>query len=559
MTQLSTMDASFLYSETPETPMHVAGLAIFRKPDGYDRDFFREYRDFVIARTPALDYMHRKLGYAPLSPTDPIWVDSGPLDFDYHIRQMALPAPGDDDKLNDLVARLHAIPLDRARPLWQFYVIEGLAGDRVAVYSKTHHACLDGGAGMVAMEVLMEHAPEGDPLPPMPAPEPPRPHEPIWLRQLTEGYVHMLRTHLKMVENAPDYLRALDRMGRRAMDDLLNPGASPLRSAPRTPLNVAIDRERSYGTLSLPLGDLKAAAKAMGGKLNDVVMTLCGGAVRRYLMAVDGLPEEPLIAGVPASLRKPGDFQMNNQVTMMLVALATDIEDPAERMAAIVAATTESKDRLGMVKDALTLDLSVYGAPIYLSGLNRIFSGAKMADQLPPMMNLVVSNVPGPREPRYLLGCEMEHYYPVSIANNGVGLNITVQSYLDWVDIGFIAGKAAMPDAHLLRDMMRAEFEAMKQAAGIGGAEAAVEARAAAPAPTPMPTPMPSAQEAPDAAVEAPAPKQPAPEPAAAARPRARRKPAKASRAAAEDTGAAPSAPAPKRAAPRRRAKKPEA
>ena len=532
MTQLSTMDASFLYSETPETPMHVAGLAIFKKPEGYARDFYGAYRDFIIARVPALDYMHRKLGYAPLSPTDPIWVDAGPLDFDYHIRQMAIPAPGDAGKLNDLVARLHAIPLDRARPLWQFYVIEGLAGDRVAVYSKTHHACLDGGAGMAAMEVLMEHAEEGDPLPPMPrCAVDPHAKDPIWLRQLTEGYVHMLRTHLKMVENAPDYLRALDRMGRRALDDLLNPDRAPYRAPPKTPLNVALDRERSFGTLSLPLPEVKAVAKAMGGKLNDVVMTLCGGAVRRRLLAAEGLPEEPLIAGVPASLRKPGDFQMNNQVTMMLVSLATDIADPAERMRAIVAATTESKDRLGMVKDALPLDLSVYGAPIYLSGLNRLFAGARLADQLPPMMNLVVSNVPGPRAPRWLMGCKMEHYFPVSIVNNGVGLNITVQSYLDWLDIGFIAGKAAMPDAHLLRDMMRAEFEAMKAAAGISGAVAEV-AEVAAEAPV-QPV---------EGRAEAAAPK-PAPGP------RARRKAAAKPAAAAAETAGAP---APKRA-PRRR------
>lgn len=463
MAHLSTMDATFLYNETPETPMHVAGLAIFEPCPDYAGNLFDDYRKFISDRVHLISYLHRRIGRSSFVPFDPIWVEDYDLDWDYHIRHNALPKPGTRKQLNELVERLHAVALDRNRPLWQFYVIEGLEEGGFALYTKTHHACLDGGAGMITMDVLYDKTPVPSEVTPPKLAGHGRVQQPEWVQQLTESYAQMMRQHVEMVQSAPQFLQSLERMGRRAVDDLMHLEKLRKVTPPKTSINASVGRERSFSTLTLPLGEVKALGKSVGAKINDVVMMLCGGALRRYLQKLDDLPADSLIVGVPASLRKPGDYALNNQVTMMLSSIGTDIADPLARLKAVAQAMSEAKDLLDMVKDSIHLEYSFYGAPLFMMGLTRFMSETKAADSLPPMMNAVVSNVPGSRTPLYLLAHRMAAYFPVSIPSNGAGLNMTVQSYLDNLDFGIVSAKTAVPDAHVITDMIAEEFAAFKK------------------------------------------------------------------------------------------------
>jgi diacylglycerol O-acyltransferase / wax synthase len=461
MALLSTMDATFLYIETPETPMHVAGLSIFKPKPDFTGNIFEDYKKFIADRLHLISYLHRRLGQSPLSPFDPIWVDDYDLDWDYHIRHNALPHPGTPAQLNELVERLHAVQLDRKRPLWQFYVIEGLEDGGFALYTKTHHACLDGGAGMLTMDILYDKTPEISEV------EPPhhsghgRKSQPEWLQQMTESYTKYMRQQIDMLEAAPKFLESLGGLARSATSNASS--LSSVQTPPRTSINGMIGRERSFSTLTLPLAEVKTLGKSVGAKINDVMMSLCGGALRRYLTQLGELPNEPLIAGVPASLRKPGDYKMNNQVTMMMASLGTDIADPLERIQAISSAMSEAKDRLEMVKDTIHFENSYYGAALVMTGLQRLGSELKYADRVPPPMNLVVSNVPGSPRPWYLLGHEMRSQFPVSIPGHGIGLNITVQSYMGSIDIGIVSAKSAIPETDLLQKLILEEYELFRK------------------------------------------------------------------------------------------------
>ncbi|WP_204115247.1 WS/DGAT/MGAT family O-acyltransferase [Shimia biformata] len=461
MANLSTMDATFLYNETPETPMHVAGLAIFKPRDDYDGNIFEDYRKFIADRVHLISYLHRRLSTSAFAPFDPIWIEDYDLDWDYHIRHNALPKPGNRKQLNELVERLHAVPLDRKRPLWQFYVIEGLEEGGFALFTKTHHACLDGGAGIVTMNILYDQSPDGSEVAPPNLHGQTRQPEPDWVQHLRESYSQLLKQQVKMLENAPQMLKAMEQLTHKAVDDILHPKVP--KTAPRTPINVSIGRERSFSTLSLPLSEVKALAKATGYKINDVVMMLSGGALRRYLERLGDLPAEPLIGGVPASLRKAGDFKMNNQVVLMLASLATTERDPIERLKAVSESMTEAKERLALVKDVIHLEYSYIGAPQIMQGWTRFMNATHAADQLPPPMNVIVSNVPGAPSPWYLLGHEMANYFPVSIPNNGVGLNITAQSYRDTLDIGIVSGKAAVQQTDTISEMFLQEYALFKK------------------------------------------------------------------------------------------------
>ena len=255
------------------------------------------------------------------------------------------------------------------------------------------------------------------------------------------------------------------KVGQRVTDDLANPPRM-LPSAPKTLFNVSLLSQRSFGTCTLSLRDVKAVAKLTNSKVNDVVMTISAGALRRYLETRNALPDGPLIAAVPVSLRKAGDADMNNQVTAMLCNLATDIADPIRRLEAIVASSTDSKKRLEDIRDVIPTDLTWLGAPIIITGMARLMGQAKLAERLPPIVNVLISNVPGPKVPLYCAGAKMINYFPVSISSNGSVLNITVQSYLDNLDFGLIACRAAVPDIEKLVEFLIDEFDRLKTSAG---------------------------------------------------------------------------------------------
>jgi len=473
MGRLKGLDASFLYFETPETPMHVAGCTLFDLPESYKGRFHQVYRDFLATRLHLADIFTRKLANTTMALDHPSWVPDKTFDLDYHVRGIMLPAPGDFAQLEATVARLHGELLDRSRPMWQFTIIEGLADGRAALYSKVHHSALDGGAGMVLTQAMYDVSPQ--PRPPMAPVKPPLPVEQAGpLAGLGSLYVDFLRRQVDQLNKFPDLLRAANNLllpkipEDAKLTDLLPkrdslPKLPPLIS-PRTVLNVQITPERSYAARSLPLAPARRLAKASGAKLNDIVMAVCAGALRRYLLDRKALPKRQLTAFVPISLRELGNTDMSNQVTGMICGLATHIADPVARLRAIVESSRNSKRIAGEIKDATPTDFSFVGAPVVLSTLSRLYGRSGVSNWVNPPCNVVISNVPGPPVPLFCAEAKVSGLYPVSIPAHGVALNLTVQSYVDNLDFGLTADRRAVPDIDRLADYLAVSFKELADA-----------------------------------------------------------------------------------------------
>jgi len=447
---LSGLDSLFLHLETPETPMHVASLHLFDLPEGYRGDFHANLKQQVARRLHVVPLFRRRLHTLPLAIGNPFWVEEAEVDLDYHVRRVRLPRPGTQAQLEAGAARIHATLMDRRRPLWEAHVIEGLQSGQVGLYIRVHHAVLDGAAGMALAGALLDPTPE-----PRDVPRPPRGRRaqagPPGIVQLARAALrHDVDQYAKLLRRLPDLIGVLAGSGQRTGD----PGAEPARRSrafgPRTPLNVSITAERSFAAVSLPLDEVKRVARAHDAKLNDVVLALCSGALRRHLSRHGGIPQEPLIAGMPYSLREAGNTDYSTQVTMTLVNLATDIADPVQRLRAIRDAAGAIKSVAGRAKSLIPTDTPSLGAPWLLGGLAALYERAKVADRLPPIMNVVISNIPGPAAPLYAAGARMRTYWPLSIVEHGVGLNITVVSYCGALDFGLVAARCAVPDVHPL-------------------------------------------------------------------------------------------------------------
>ena len=463
MKQLSGIDATFLYMETDQTPMHVAGLTLYDLPKGFRGSFHKHYTEFFKGRVHLIPIFGLKLAKTVFEIDHPGWVDAGELDFEYHIKSHKLDKPGSHKQLEDLVAKLHAEPLDRKKPLWQFTVIEGLENRQVALYSKVHHAAVDGGAGMVITKALYD-------LTEVPREvEPPQPKTPerkptdIERAILNVNTVmsNAVRQQLTMIENVP---KMMGQMVDMVAPVLTGKVGLPQLLAPRTPFNVTVEAKRSYAARSISLPDVKAISKGTGTKLNDVVMAITSGALRTYLTQRRKLPDAALVAFVPISLREMGNSDINNQVFGMNVPLATNYGDPMKRLKKIAQESGASKAVAGSVKDAAPQDFTLLGAPAILPGLMQLYGRSKLADYIPQSVNLTISNTAGPPFPLYCAGAKVTALYPVSIATHGVALNVTVQSYLDHLDFGVTADHKAMPDADVFCDMLVASFEELKAA-----------------------------------------------------------------------------------------------
>ncbi len=481
MKRLSAVDALFLYLETPETPMHVGSLTIFgpsRRPD-----VFQRFRDHTVARLDLLPSYRRRVQMMPLGIDHPVWVNEDKLDLDYHIRRVVLPRPGTMEQLRDLVARRHMIPLDLTRPLWQYYVIEGLEDGGFAVYVKVHHSGMDGVVGITTLPFVFDFSADPPPLNTLPIriSTEERPDVP---ELVGTALADFMRQGLRLVTSVPTALRLLARIVRRPVRDVRYV-VDTLRAVPRTIFNRSISRLRVFGTASLSLADVKAVAKAGHATINDVVLALSAGALRRYLQDRAALPDAPLMAAVPASIRQPGDDRMNNQVVFTMCRLATDIADPLPRLAAIVAASQESKGVFSDIKDVITTDVSILGAPAILTALSWLGRMVGAGDLLPPVANLVISNVPGPRTPMYVAGVPAEHYFPLSIPYHGNAMNITVESYLDRLEFGLLACRLTVPDVQTIADYLGTELALLKQAMEALARPDAIEMIEIAPAPEP--------------------------------------------------------------------------
>ena len=384
------------------------------------------------------------------------------LDLDYHVRHEELPKPGGMQELRALIARLHAVPLDRSRPLWQYYFIEGLEDGGFAVYIKVHHSTMDGIAGMATHAVTFDSEPDAEQksLPKWFGNPEVEPSDAIELTSSAIG--DFIRQGWRAVTSLPGVARALTKAAPHfGRDARFLYGY--VKDMPRTPFNKVISGHRVFATSSLPLAEVRALAKSRGVTINDVVLAVSAGALRRYLDEHGALPQKPLTVGLPVSVRPPGNAQLNNQVLFTLSRLPTDVAEPLPRLAAAKVAGQEAKNLFADMRDLVTTDISILGAPLFVMGLTRLWAGARAANYLSPFINVAISNVPGPRQTMYCVGAPATHYFPVSIPYHGCALNITVQSYVDQLDFGLVACSETVPDAQRIADYIVEDFAAMRK------------------------------------------------------------------------------------------------
>jgi diacylglycerol O-acyltransferase / wax synthase len=458
------MDASFLHLESPEMPMHIGSLCVLDLPEGFaSDDFFEHAKQRLSERMHLAEVFTRKLALIPFDLSNPVWVEDEDMDLDYHLRHVTLPKPGSNRQLQQYVARLHSSLLDRSRPLWEFFIIDGLKSGQVALYTKAHHAGMDGQAGMAVAQAIFDMEPTGRVV------KPPRPR--VRRHQYQLGMAELggaaLRNTaqqvVKLFQTAPTMLRALRDVvtpedavtGKRS----LGLSGNLKLFGPRTLLNVSITNQRTFAGRTIPIAETKFIGKTLGGTLNDVVMATTAGALRRYLKDHNNLPDKTLLAAIPVSLREAGDTSSNNQVSFMTSVLGTDIADPVARLRVINQSSEANKLMMSRMKTAMPTDFPLFGAPWLMSGVAAFVSRSGLLNAVPPISNLIISNVPGSPVPMYFAGAKLASFYPVSIAIHSMALNVTVQSYAGRLDYGLIACRRALPDVNDLGDHLLAEHQ----------------------------------------------------------------------------------------------------
>ncbi|WP_062904845.1 WS/DGAT/MGAT family O-acyltransferase [Mycobacterium avium] len=462
MQRLSGLDASFLYLETSSQPMHVCSiieLDTSTVPGGYT---FERLRDALVRRIRAIPPFREKLADSPLNLDHPVWVDDEDFDVDRHLHRIAVPAPGGRAELSQICGHIAQTPLDRRRPLWEMWVIEGVAGTdchrdgRLAVMTKVHHAGVDGVTGANLMSQLCATEPDAA------APEPAAGvgGGAGW-RIAAGGLVRFAARPLRLASVVPDTAASVLATVRRALD-----GAAMARpfAAPATVFNARISNRRCIAYAELNLDDVKAVKNHFGVKVNDVVMALVSGVLRQYLAERNALPDSSLVASVPISVHGKSDRPGRNQVSAMFASLHTEIADPVQRLKAIAHANSVAKEHSSAIGASLLQDWTQFAAPAVFGIAMRLYARTRFTDSM-PVHNLVVSNVPGPQVPLYLLGCEVKAMYPLGPIFHGSGLNITAMSLRGKLDVGLIGCPDLVPDLWELADEFAVAMEELRAAA----------------------------------------------------------------------------------------------
>jgi diacylglycerol O-acyltransferase len=437
---LNLLDLSFVLMETRQTPMHVAGLQTFLPPPGAPRDYGKqvyEYlRSFPVTAAP-FNYRLRSLGPSKLRPSFEV-VDK--VDLDYHLRHSALPYPGGERELGILVSRLHSNPMDMDRPLWEVHLIEGLHGGRFAMYGKLHHSLADGVAGVGLLNFSDDQ--KSSRTPPIWAADRPRkersgPHV---------GAYGVLKSALaQQARSLPSLASGLAGAAKASLGFKDDPDFASLTESPRTIFNTSITSQRRVATQATTLERMKAIGEAAGGSVNDVLLAACSGALRRYLDEIGELPAKSLVCSIPVALPRDTSEAGGNAISFANVKLATDIEDVRERFETIRRSSAAGRTYLKQMSASALINYTVLiSSPQMLTRLPGLSS------RVPPIYNVIVSNVPGPRGKLYFLGAEMEAYYPVSALAHGQALNVTVMSYAGGLYFGFTACPDKVPHVQRL-------------------------------------------------------------------------------------------------------------
>ena len=463
MDRLSGLDASFLYLETPEQLMHVCGLIVLdpsTMPDGYS---FRSMKEEIDRRVHDVPAFSRKLRKVPLKLDHPIWVRDQHFDIDRHVHRLALPQPGGYDELVELAGHLAGQPLDRSRPLWEMWVIEGYDDGLVAVFSKMHHATVDGVSGSNLISHLCSLEPDEPPLALGDDDEFGR--DPRELELLGRAVVSTLTKPLTAARLLTPSLDLVTKTVGRARQGTAM--AAPF-SAPRTSFNATITGHRSVAFADMDLDDIKGIKKATGTTVNDVVLAVAGGALRSYLEERGELPESSLLATVPVSVRDQSRHSSGaNKVSALFTKLGTDVEDPLERLEDMASSNKNAKEHHNAISADSLQDWAEFAAPRTFGLAVRAYAGLRLAERHPVVHNLVISNVPGPPVPLYFMGARIEALYPLGPVFHGAGLNITVMSNNGSVHVGVIACRESMAGADDLVQRFPQELTRLKKAVSV--------------------------------------------------------------------------------------------
>lgn len=457
MKRLSAADSIFLYGESRATPMHVGGLHLYRPPPGESPEACaRALHAELLATRHFRRPFDQKLAWPRIGLGLPSWAEDPDFDIEYHVRHSALPEPGRYRELFALVSRLHGSLLDRTRPLWETHLIEGLESGQFALYTKIHHAMVDGVAAMRLLQSSLSEDPDDHHHPNLLEARPER------IRRQPDGLslhaaAEYLQSSLGMIPGVTRSLSTMARAARAAGDGVMG---LPYR-APRAPLNTRITGARRIVAQSYPLERIRTVGENFDATVNDVVLAMCSGALRRYLQESGGLPERSLTAMTPVSVRPADADELGNAVSAVICNLGTEIADPAARMRTIRASMAEGKAMLkGMTFHQIMGYTMFVFAPMVAPAL------FDLKQILRPAFNVVISNVPGPRKTLYWHGAKLEGMYPISIVVHGMAVNITVTSYVDSLDFGITACRRSVPSVQRLIDYLADALEELEEAAG---------------------------------------------------------------------------------------------
>jgi len=492
MKQLSGLDASFLYMETGSQFGHVSSVSIYERPDDPSYDPYTAWRDQIERRLHLLEPLRRRLRVVPFALDHPFWIEDPAFDLDFHVRHNALPPPGSDEQLSELVSRIIGRGMDRDRPLWESYVIEGLPDDRFAILTKVHHATIDGASGAELLTMMLDSDPEGDWIdPPTSAWHGDRvpsdgemivrasmslmrkPGRAVLLTTRTVRELGKATRNPALVSaanqaraNLRGPLGAVMNVGRARVPEGEQLGTAPTLVAPKTPFNAPITSHRRFAFRSVPLDAIKAIKTSLGATVNDVVMAVCAGGLRTWLERHDALPDAPLVAMVPVSIRTGAETEKwTNRVSAIFAAIPTNEPDTVARVTKVHDAMADAKQLFDAVPADMLTDFASFPPPAVFAQAMR--TATRLSGRFATPVNLVISNVPGPREPLYTAGAKLQHYYPVSTIVDGQGLNITVQSYLNTLDFGLVSCRELVPDLWDLLDDIIDDIVALGKAAGV--------------------------------------------------------------------------------------------
>ena len=459
--------------ETSQTPMHLASVHLLALPPGYKGDFPEVFKRHILSRLHLAPMLTRKLAAMPLDLANPVWVHDDAIDIDYHVRRLSLPSPGTREQLMAVVGRLHSIIMDRSRPLWEIALIEGVQGGGYAMYLKLHHAGLDGLAGQRLVEALLDVTSTPRVVAP---PEARSRRASASTRSLFLASLgHAASQTLRLVRNLPATSRMLAGMvrGMRAATGDRKPPPKKRGltfGPPRVRFNTTVTNQRLFAACSMPMANLKVIAKVRACTLNDVVMAVSAGALRRYLLRKGDLPDRSLLALMPVSIRAPGDVEMSNRVSAARCDLHTDIEDPIERLQAVCGSTADIKRNLENTRKGMPTDFPSIGVPWVLPAIVALIGKLHLADRLPPIANVVVSNVALSPVPLYVAGAQVMSYWPILILMHGMGLGLATHSYAGSMEWGVVGCRQSLPDVDDFADDLMASFAELLEAAVAGDA-----------------------------------------------------------------------------------------